>query len=69
MSNFIQRIVGILEDVADMVGIGAKVAREVQDLASPESRQHIAADIVARGERLRAVRSEKVVPLITRERQ
>ena len=69
MSNFIQRIAGILEDVADMVGIGAKVAREVQDLTSPESRRHIAADIVARGERPRAIRSEKVVPLIAKDRQ
>ena len=69
MSNFIQRIADILEDVADMAGIGARVVRDVQDLTSPESRKHITADIVARGERPRAVRSEKVVPLIAKDRQ
>lgn len=59
-----ERVVGILEDIADIAGLGARVAREAQALTTPEAKEQLKAEL---GERVvsldqaRAVRKSKAV--------
>ena len=59
-----ERVVGILEDIADIAGLGARVAREAQTLTTPEAKEQLKAEL---GERVvsldqaRAVRKGKAV--------
>lgn len=59
-----ERVVGILEDIADIAGLGARVAREAQALITPEAKEQLKAEL---GERVvsldqaRAVRKGKAI--------
>ena len=59
-----ERVVNILEDIADIAGLGARVAREAQALTTPEAKEQLKAEL---GERVvsldqaRTVRKGKAV--------
>lgn len=59
-----ERVVGILEDIADIAGLGARVAREAQTLTTPEAKEQLKAELEERVvslDQARAVRKGKVV--------
>lgn len=47
--SVLSRVAGILEDVADAVGLTAKIGRDVSDLVEGSSKKQVVEELVGRG--------------------
>lgn len=56
--NFVERLSGVLEDVADIAALGARVARESQKLLSKEAADDMSEELGERATRISGSRQK-----------